>query len=44
MMGELGVSEDENLNVGCEVLYRGWVMPWSGDIPLRARENVGLSH
>jgi hypothetical protein len=23
MMGELGVSEDENLNVGCEVFYKG---------------------
>lgn len=44
MMGELGVSEDENLNVGCEVFYRGRVMPWSGDNPLRARGNVGLSH
>jgi len=37
MMGKLSVSEDdENLNVGCEVFYRGRVMPWSGDNPLRA--------
>jgi hypothetical protein len=44
MMGELGVSKDENLNVGCKVFYRGEVMPWSVDNPLRAQRNVGLSH
>jgi hypothetical protein len=33
-----GVSEDENLNVGVEVLYR--VMPWRGDTLLRVLGSV----
>jgi hypothetical protein len=38
MIRSNGVSEDENLNVGVEVLYR--VMPWRGDTLLRVLGSV----